>query len=241
MDVRLADSFLPLLFLVWLLAARLTHQISATINTSVELDLVLKRLLQTGSSSTAGKVKCLNTIQNNGEEQNEGCVEIKKDFVQLIFTNVNTSHTGTYTCRMENRKNMSENRRHEQKKDYQTQKPTSTRGRGEKEKRKGEERGTVSQPVQLSITMKWRFKIRSENLSVSVKWYEPAGPEVGNQTNTTAVGENCTNLTSPDTWAASTGICACRVSITGANWTDTGNCMQGTVPSKWHHFHFHGR
>ncbi|KAK4813863.1 hypothetical protein QYF61_001961 [Mycteria americana] len=168
MEVRLASGFLPLLVLAWL-PTGLTHQVSATINASVELDLILQCLLQTGSSSTAGEVKWCNTTRNNGEKQNEGGVEMRK--------------------------------------------------------------GTVSQPEESVIAMECRFEIWSENLMVHVKWYKPAGLEERNQTNTMALGENCTNLTSPGVRAANMGICGCRLFITGTNLTDTGNSMQGTVPS----------
>ena len=88
--------------------------------------------------------------------------------------------------------------------------------------------------------MKCCFKIWSKNLTVHMKWHESAGLEVGNQTDTTALAENCTDLTSPDKQAANTGICPCVVVITRMNLTDTGNGTQGTVPSKWHCFCFHG-
>ncbi|XP_072728751.1 uncharacterized protein [Ciconia boyciana] len=132
-----------------------------------------------------------------------------KGSAQLIVTNVKKAHTRTYTCRMENTRNISENRH---------SKPNN--------------QGTVSQPEESVITMECRFKIWSEDLMVHVKWYKPAGLEERNQTNTMALGENCTNLTSPGVRAANMGICGCRVFITGTNLTDTGNSMQGTVPRK---------
>ncbi|KAM7101723.1 uncharacterized protein J5F26_009133 isoform 1-T2 [Ciconia maguari] len=130
-----------------------------------------------------------------------------KGSAQLIITNVKKAHTRTNTCRMENTRNISENRH---------SKPNN--------------QGTVSQPEESVITMECRFKIWSEDLMVHVKWYKPAGLEERNQTNTMALGENCTNLTSPGVRAANMGICGCRVFITGTNLTDTGNSMQGTVP-----------
>ncbi|KAM7101726.1 uncharacterized protein J5F26_009133 isoform 3-T4 [Ciconia maguari] len=132
-----------------------------------------------------------------------------KGSAQLIITNVKKAHTRTNTCRMENTRNISENRH---------SKPNN--------------QGTVSQPEESVITMECRFKIWSEDLMVHVKWYKPAGLEERNQTNTMALGENCTNLTSPGVRAANMGICGCRVFITGTNLTDTGNSMQGTVPRK---------
>ncbi|XP_075366416.1 uncharacterized protein LOC142413786 isoform X3 [Mycteria americana] len=132
-----------------------------------------------------------------------------KGSAQLIVTSVKKAHTRTYTCRMENTRNISENRH---------SKPNN--------------QGTVSQPEESVIAMECRFEIWSENLMVHVKWYKPAGLEERNQTNTMALGENCTNLTSPGVRAANMGICGCRLFITGTNLTDTGNSMQGTVPRK---------
>ncbi|XP_075016875.1 uncharacterized protein LOC142087061 [Calonectris borealis] len=205
MEVQPASGFL--LLLAWL-PVGLTHQISATIDVSVGLDLVLQCLLQTGSSSTAGEVKWFNITQNNGEKQNEGGVEIQKDSAQLVFTSVNKAHTGTYTCRMENSRSTSENRHSKWNMD-----------------------GTVKQPEESDITMECRFKIWSENHMVHVKWYKPAGLEVGNQTNTTALGKDYTDPTSSSVHAANTEICGCRVFVTRMNLTGTGNSMQGTVPS----------
>lgn len=202
MEVQLASGFLPLLLLAWL-PAGLTHQISATIDVSVGLDLVLQCLLQTGSSSTARKVKWFNITQNNGEKQNEGDVEIQKGSARLV--SVNKAHTGTYICRMENTMSMSENR-HSEHNMYET----------------------VTQPEESDITVECRFKIWSEDLTVHVKWYKPAGLEVGSQTNTTALGENCTNSS---VRAANTEICGCRVFVTRINLPGTGDSMQGTVSS----------
>ncbi|XP_014141823.2 uncharacterized protein LOC106631644 isoform X1 [Falco cherrug] len=208
MEVQLASGFLPLLLLAWL-PAGLSHQISATIDVSVGLDLILQCLLQAGSNSTARGVKWFNTTQNNGEKQNEDGVEMKNGSAQLVFPSVNKAHSGMYTCRMENMRNTSRNK-----------------------DSKLNTHGTVaSQPRESVITTECRFKIWSENLTVHVKWYRPAGLEVGNQTDTIVLGENCANLTSPGMHAASTGICGCRVFITRVNLTDTGNGTQGTVPS----------
>ena len=127
----------------WLLSfsAGLAHQISATIDALVGLDSVLQCLLQGGWSSTTGEVKWFNATRNNGEKQNEGGVEMKKGSAQLIFASVSKAHTGTYTCRMEKRRNASKNRRSEQIKHGERHKPTDTHGSGEKGLRKGEERG----------------------------------------------------------------------------------------------------
>ncbi|KAM6353659.1 uncharacterized protein FN964_007180 isoform 2-T2 [Alca torda] len=199
MEFWLAGGFLPLLLLTWL-PDGLTHQISATINVSVALDVVLQCLLQTGSNAPAEEVKCFNTTQNNGEKLNKDDVEMRNSSFQLIFTGVNKARTGTYTCRTENTRNMSENGHSEQNKD-------------------------ASQPEESDITVECKFKIWLENLTV--QWYKPAGLEVVNQINTRTVGENCTNLTSPRVSAASTGICDCRVSITRLNLTGAGSNMQG--------------
>ncbi|XP_074442998.1 uncharacterized protein LOC141743172 isoform X1 [Larus michahellis] len=201
MEFWLAGGFLPLLLLAWL-PAGLAHQISATINVSVGLDVVLQCLLQTGSNDIAVEVKHFNTTQNNGEMLNKDGVEMQNSSFQLIFTGVSKAHTGTYTCRMENTRNISESGHAEQNKDDR-------------------------QTEESDITVKCRFKIWLENLPV--KWYKPAGLEAGNQINTTTVGENCTNLTSASVSAVSTGICDCRVSITRLNLTDAGNNVQGTV------------
>ncbi|XP_059681055.1 uncharacterized protein LOC132318289 [Gavia stellata] len=128
-----------------------------------------------------------------------------KDVAQLVFVGVNEAHTGLYTCRTENPRNVPENRRKRNK--YEM----------------------VSQPEESVTTRQCVFKIWSENLTVHVKWYE--GPEVGYQTNTMALGENCANLTYSSMRAANTRICGCKVFIRRINLTDTGNSMQGTVPS----------
>ncbi|XP_052653792.1 uncharacterized protein LOC128146448 isoform X2 [Harpia harpyja] len=203
MEVRLAGGFLPLLLLAWL-PAELADLFSATIDVSVGLDLVLQCLLQTGLSSTAGEVKWFNTTQN---EQNKGGVEMKNGSAQLVFTSVSKAHTGTYACRMENMRNMSRNRCSQQKE-------------------------CGSQPGKSVITMECMFQILLENHTVHVKsWYKDAGLEVGSQTNTTALRENCTNLTSTGMHAANMKICGCAVLITTINLTGTVNGTQGTVPS----------
>ncbi|XP_074738022.1 uncharacterized protein LOC141948907 [Strix uralensis] len=204
MVVQLAGGFLPLLLLAWL-PAGLVHQIPPTIDVSVRLDLILQCLVQPGSNSTAGKVKEFNTMQNNGEKQNEGGVEMNKSSACPIFINVNNASMGTCTCRMENTTNVSENRHSEQNK-----------------------HGTVSQPKESVITVECRLKIWSENPAVHVQWYKNPRLEVGNQTNTTALGKNSTNLT---LCAASTEICGFRVFIRRINLTDTGHDPQGTDPS----------
>ncbi|XP_032848727.2 uncharacterized protein LOC116961539 isoform X2 [Tyto alba] len=225
MEIWLAGGFLPLLLLAWL-STGLTHEISATINVSVALDLVLQCLLQMGSSSTAGELKCFNTTQNNGEEQNEGGVELQKVSSQLIFTNVNKTYTGT--CILENTGNVSKNKPFEYNKPGKIYKHHGSRDKG---LRKGEEGGSASQPEESDTTMECKFKIWLENFMVHVKWYKPAGLDTENQTNITAPGENCTNLTSHGIHEVSTGICGCTVLITGINLIDTGNSSQGTVPS----------
>ncbi|KAM9228365.1 uncharacterized protein RG961_005814 isoform 4-T4 [Leptosomus discolor] len=207
MEVCLAGGFLPLLLLTWLPAAGVTHQIPGNIDVLVQLDLVLQCLLQTDLSSTAGEMKGFNSTQNNGEKQSEGGVELKKGSAQLIFTCVNKAYTGASTCRVENTRITS------------------------KIKCVLFPAVTVSQPEESDITMECMFKICSGNLTVCVKLYKPAGLEVRNRTNTMALGENCTNLTSPGRHAANTGICECGVIITSTNLTVTGNSMQGTVPS----------
>ncbi|KAM9228363.1 uncharacterized protein RG961_005814 isoform 2-T2 [Leptosomus discolor] len=206
MEVCLAGGFLPLLLLTWL-PAGVTHQIPGNIDVLVQLDLVLQCLLQTDLSSTAGEMKGFNSTQNNGEKQSEGGVELKKGSAQLIFTCVNKAYTGASTCRVENTRITS------------------------KIKCVLFPAVTVSQPEESDITMECMFKICSGNLTVCVKLYKPAGLEVRNRTNTMALGENCTNLTSPGRHAANTGICECGVIITSTNLTVTGNSMQGTVPS----------
>ncbi|XP_039236819.1 uncharacterized protein LOC113985457 isoform X2 [Pipra filicauda] len=90
--------------------------------------------------------------------------------------------------------------------------------------------GTVSQTENSGITRQCKLEIWSKNLMVHVKWYEPKGLERWNQTNTTAQGENCTNLISPCMSAAHMGTCEFSVSITRINSTDTGNGTQETVP-----------
>ncbi|PKU42409.1 hypothetical protein llap_7302 [Limosa lapponica baueri] len=200
MELWLAGGLLPLLLLAWL-PAGLTCQVSARINVSVGFDFALQCLLQTGSNTTTGEVKCFNSTQNNGEKQNKSGVAVQSSSFQLVCTSVNKSHTGTYTCRMENTRNVSEDRLCKENEDG----------------RQAEESDT---------TMDCRFKIWLENLTV--KWYKPADLEVGNQNNTTALGKNCT---SPSMDQSNMGICECRVSITRLNLTDTGNGTQGTVPS----------
>ncbi|XP_075289810.1 uncharacterized protein LOC142362856 isoform X2 [Opisthocomus hoazin] len=81
------------------------------------------------------------------------------------------------------------------------------------------------------ITMECRFEIWSENLVVHVKWYQRTHLEVGSQTNSTAPGKNCGELTSPGVCAASSCICGCGVFITRTQATDAGNGTPGTVPS----------
>lgn len=92
--------------------------------------------------------------------------------------------------------------------------------------------GKVRQPEESDIPMDCWFKIWSENLIVHVKWYKSAGLEMGSQTDTVALGENCTELTSSDESVASVGLCVCRVFVTRINSTDTGNGTQEAVPSK---------
>ncbi|XP_040981800.1 uncharacterized protein LOC115346494 isoform X5 [Aquila chrysaetos chrysaetos] len=200
MEVRLAGGFLRLLLLAWLRPAELAYLFSATIDVSVGLDLVLQCLLQTGLSSTAGEVKWFNTTQN---EQNKGGVEMKNGSAQLVFTSVSKAHTGTYACRMENMRNMSRNRCSQQKE-------------------------CGGQPGKSVITMECMFQILLENHTVHVKsWYKDAGLEVGSQTNTTALGENCTNVTGTGMHAANMEICGCAVFITTINLTGTVNGTQG--------------
>ncbi|XP_068267656.1 uncharacterized protein [Nyctibius grandis] len=206
MEVWLAGGFLPLLLLAWL-PAGLACQVPAMIDVSVGLDLILECLLQTGSSSTARNVTWFNTTQNGGEKHNEGGVEINEDSAQLIFTGVNEAHTGSYVCRMET--------------------PRETPRLGYELNH----HGIVLQPEKSVTTVECRFNIWSENLVVHVKWYKFGDLEVGNQTNITALEENCTNPTSPGARAADTTICGCRVFITRTNLPDTGNVTQGTVPS----------
>ncbi|XP_064526952.1 uncharacterized protein LOC135421968 isoform X2 [Pseudopipra pipra] len=90
--------------------------------------------------------------------------------------------------------------------------------------------GTVSQTENSGITRQCKLEIWSKNLMVHVKWYEPKGLERWNQTNTTAQGENCTNLISPCMSAAHMGTCEFSISITRINSTDTENGTQETVP-----------
>ncbi|XP_014802973.1 PREDICTED: uncharacterized protein LOC106891158 [Calidris pugnax] len=201
MELWLAGGLLPLLLLAWL-PAGLTYQVSAMINVSVGLDFALQCLLQTNSTTTTtGEVKCFNSTPNNGEKQSKGAVAMKSSSFQLVFTSVNKAHTGTYTCRIENTRNVSVNGDSKENKDA----------------RQAEESDT---------TMECTFKIWLENLTV--KWYKPADLEVGNRTHTTALGKNCT---SPSVCAVNMRICECRVSITRLNLTDTGNGMQGTLSS----------
>ncbi|XP_069724581.1 uncharacterized protein [Phaenicophaeus curvirostris] len=245
MKVWLAHSFLPLLLFTWLPSAGLTQQISATIDPSLQLELVLQCLLQAGSGSTTGEVKWLNTTRNNGEKQNEG--DVKKTFAQLIFTGVNTTDTGTYTCRMKNTSTVPEdgqtlkstNRKgtalHSQVSQtgfthwsdfYERQHYSGTNPRTERQKPK-----TDSHTREPVITVECRFRIWLENITVHVQWYKTACLEMGNPTDTTALGENCTSLTSSSVHAADVGICGCRVFITRINLTDTGNGTQGTGPN----------
>lgn len=89
--------------------------------------------------------------------------------------------------------------------------------------------------------MECMFQILLENHTVHVKlWYKDAGLEMGSQTSTTALGENCTNLTSTGMHAANMKSCGCAVLVTAMNLTGTVNGTQGTVPSKRHRFRFHG-
>ncbi|XP_017679793.1 PREDICTED: uncharacterized protein LOC108501937 isoform X3 [Lepidothrix coronata] len=90
--------------------------------------------------------------------------------------------------------------------------------------------GTVSQTENSGITRQCKLEIWSKNLMVHVNWYEPKGLERWNQTNTTAQGENCTNLISPCMSAAHMGTCEFSISITRINSTDIGNGTQDTVP-----------
>ncbi|XP_074896661.1 uncharacterized protein LOC142036859 isoform X3 [Buteo buteo] len=197
MEVRLAGGFLPLLLLAWLPAAEHAYLFSATIDVSVRLDLVLQCLLQTGLNSTAGEVKWFNITQN---EQNKGGVEMKNSSAQLVFTSVNKAHTGTYACGMGNMRNMSGS------------KCSQLENCG-------------SQPGK---PMECMFQILLENHTVHVKlWYKGAGLEVGSQTSTTALGENCTNLTSTGMHAANMKICGCAVLVTAINLTGTVNDTQG--------------
>ncbi|XP_019330526.1 PREDICTED: uncharacterized protein LOC109279826 [Aptenodytes forsteri] len=88
---------------------------------------------------------------------------MKKGSARLIFASVNKARTGTYTCKMENTKNMSENRHS-----------------------KWNKCGTVSHPEESVIPVECRFRICLENLMVPVKWYKPAGCGPGApQTNVT--------------------------------------------------------
>lgn len=104
---------------------------------SVGLDVVLQCLLQTGSNDIAVEVKHFNTTQNNGEMLNKDGVEMQNSSFQLIFTGVSKAHTGTYTCRMENTRNISESGHAEQNKDgkRQEQREGTEEGRGEREER----------------------------------------------------------------------------------------------------------
>lgn len=89
--------------------------------------------------------------------------------------------------------------------------------------------------------MECTFQILLENHTLHVKsWYKDAGLEMGSQTSTTALGENCTNLTSIGMHAANMKICGCAVLVTKINSTGTVNGTEGTVPSKRHCFRFHG-
>ncbi|XP_049661029.1 uncharacterized protein LOC126040533 isoform X2 [Accipiter gentilis] len=199
MEVWLAGGFLPLLLLAWLPAEH-AYLFSATIDVSVRLDLVLQCLLQTGLSSTAREVKWFNITQT---EQNKGGVEMKNGSAQLVFTSVNKAHTGTYACRMENMRNVSRNR--------------CSQGQQ-----------CDNQPGKSVITMECMFQILLENHTVHVKlWYKDAGLEMGSQTSTTALGENCTNLTSTGMHAANMKSCGCAVLVTAMNLTGTVNGTQG--------------
>ncbi|XP_074958065.1 uncharacterized protein LOC142061207 isoform X1 [Phalacrocorax aristotelis] len=210
MEVRLPSSFPLLLLLAWLTVAGFAHQISPMVDVSVRLDLILQCLFQTGSNSTAEEVKWFNTTQNNEENQNKGDVEIQNGSgsAQLVFLSVNETHTGTYLCKMENRKSMSKNRQTE-----------------------CNSHGTASQPEESVVTVECEFKIWLENLTVPVNWYKPEDQEAGKKTNPKALKENSTNLTTPSVCAASTRIYGCRVFVTRKNLTDTGNSTQGAVPS----------
>ncbi|XP_074896660.1 uncharacterized protein LOC142036859 isoform X2 [Buteo buteo] len=185
------------LLLLAWLPAEHAYLFSATIDVSVRLDLVLQCLLQTGLNSTAGEVKWFNITQN---EQNKGGVEMKNSSAQLVFTSVNKAHTGTYACGMGNMRNMSGS------------KCSQLENCG-------------SQPGK---PMECMFQILLENHTVHVKlWYKGAGLEVGSQTSTTALGENCTNLTSTGMHAANMKICGCAVLVTAINLTGTVNDTQG--------------
>ncbi|KAK2529988.1 hypothetical protein Q9233_006373 [Columba guinea] len=181
---------------------RLTHQTSATIDVLVGLDVILQCLLPT---STTGEVKWFNITQNNGGKQNES--EMEEHSAQLLFHNLNKAHTGTYACRM------------------------NCTGTTFRNSHSGQNPGKVRQPEESDIPMDCWFKIWSENLIVHVKWYKSAGLEMGSQTDTVALGENCTELTSSDESVASVGLCVCRVFVTRINSTDTGNGTQEAVPT----------
>ncbi|XP_065704537.1 uncharacterized protein [Patagioenas fasciata] len=223
MEVQLASGLLPLLLLAWL-PAGLTNQTSATIDVSVGLDVILQCLLQ---NSTTGEVKWFNITQNNGSEMEERSA-------QLLFHNLNKAHTGTYACRMKSTEPMVVNSNSDQN-PGKTNKPTSAQRSTEegpkKEKQKGWDGGTVSQPVESDIPMCCKFEIWSENFIVHVKWYKPACLESGNQTDTMALGENCSKLTSSYKSVASAGLCGCRMFITRINSTDTGDGTQEAVPT----------
>ncbi|XP_053935048.1 uncharacterized protein LOC128853517 [Cuculus canorus] len=247
MKIWLADSFLPLLLFTWL-PTGLTQQISATIDASLQLDLVLQCRLQACSGSTTWEVKWLNTTRNNGEKQNEG--DVKKSSAQLIFTGVNTADTGTYTCRMENTRSvLKDGRTHKfpnrkgktvHSQVSQTNSPHwspsceglqhSQSSMGTTLLKKPQKTETVSHPTESLITVECRFRIWLENITVHVEWYKTVCLDVGNPTDTLSLGENCTNLTSLGVHAADVGICGCKVFITKINLTDTGNGTQGTGP-----------
>ncbi|PKK19391.1 putative LOC102098435, transcript variant X2 [Columba livia] len=250
MEVQLAGGLLPLLLLAWL-PAGLTHQTSATIDVLVGLDVILQCLLPT---STTGEVKWFNITQNNGGKQNES--EMEEHSAQLLFHNLNKAHTGTYACRTKSTGTTFRNR-HSGQNPGKTNKPTSpqrSREEGPRKKKQRLKRGTtllrweataaqkfrnnsevpqgkVRQPEESDIPMDCWFKIWTENLIVHVKWYKSAGLEMGSQTDTVALGENCTELTSSDESVASVGLCVCRVFVTRINSTDTGNGTQEAVPT----------
>lgn len=112
-------------------------------------------------------MKLFNTAQNNRKKQNKsGGVEMKKGSARLIFASVNKAHTGTYTCKMENTKNMSENRHSKWNKCGKRHKPTNTHRSGEKGLRKGEERGKRGRALlrRCEVTSAQRFRSNSEVL-----------------------------------------------------------------------------
>lgn len=137
----------------------LAHQISAQPNASVALELVLRCLLQTGSSSTTGEMKCFNTTRSNGEKRDKGGVEIKNCSAELIFSSMNKTRAGTHTSRMESRNNMAEKGNSKQNRSGINTTDTSRKEEpGKKAKEKEKKGGTQLRSCEVTLPQRCRSK-----------------------------------------------------------------------------------